>query len=185
MGALHVGGISVESDETDDAVWPPPGTTRAAFIVRLPIVLPHPGQGGSPYGGNISNLSNGGGAGGAPAPLSCPFLATGRPAAGATGVEENTVLMSTGGSGGIIIPPSCVVYSAAPAAQQCTTTALHLPTCIRVLVVDDLPINRTLMRRMLQSRQVAPSWEVEDAENGARQRLIRECDCECKPGACE
>jgi hypothetical protein len=132
----------------------------------LPIVLPHPGQGGSPYGGNISNLSNGGGAGGAPAPpttpgaLLCPFLATGRLAAGVAGVEENTVLMSTGGSGGIIIPPSCVVYSAAPAAQQCTTTALHLPVGIRVLVVDDSPINRTLMRRMLQSRQVEPSWEV-------------------------
>ena len=33
-----------------------------------------------------------------------------------------------------------------------------LPAGMRVLVVDDSPINRTLMRRMLQSRQMAPSW---------------------------
>jgi len=39
-------------------------------------------------------------------------------------------------------------------------------TSVRLCVVDDSPINRTLMRRMLQSRQLAPSWQVEEAENG-------------------
>ena len=37
---------------------------------------------------------------------------------------------------------------------------------VRLCVVDDSPINRTLMRRMLQSRQLAPSWQVEEAEKG-------------------
>ena len=41
------GEMSVESDENDDDAWPPPGTTGAAFIVRLPIVC-RPAQGPSP-----------------------------------------------------------------------------------------------------------------------------------------
>ena len=152
MSTTVIPGVGVSNLSAHHAA-PPPSTLTASCGLALPPPPPTPG---------IVSSSN----------ASRPFLATGA-AEGVNAIVEQAALMPTtadgavvvvgggggGNSGGRLSGVKCVVEASAPDA---------LPDHIRVLVVDDSPINRTLMRRMLKSRQVAPSWEVEDAENGAR-----------------
>ena len=212
------GDIEVESNESDEDLWPPPGTTGSAFIVKLPLFAARgdicwddvpstnvltPIDFRPPFAHGASPASVLSSAATSPpcctdhemksfghplglSPCKSPHSAT----VGPTRCPFTSRIERMMGAS-VAIPPglhllskSASVATNAAAVGAVSSPRLPppsnppsslLPVGIRVLVVDDSPINRTLMRRMLQSRQIAPSWEVEDAENGeAALRLVSE-----------
>ena len=171
------GNISVESDVNDETKWPPAGTTGSAFIVKLPIVLPERRDDGSQKSSNdeeerivtVTRQRKQVDASGTVCVTEVPSPVT---------PPTQNPLRALKTRTSPFLSPQCSAMlesaSRAGVSSQSPKMKLFLPPDLRVLVADDSRVNRTLMKRVLQSRTVAPSWEVEEAENGVRLCRSRE-----------